>query len=498
MLNISFNKVFTLGALLLSAIYAGAQSKEQIFIQKFNQACQSHEISLLSGDIANNFSVAGITGEEAKYRLEYFLKKQKLNSIEITGQKTISKGTILSLGYKDGTNSNGTTELLLNQYGQLVHFSIADQLYGMVRKKNPKLRAVLPFENKNGSIYLYVKINGYKRPLKLLFDTGADGMAVTEELADAIGLKVTRENSASVVGGNTKIKVSDNNTIVLDTLKIPDMGIAIFQHVRKGSDGIIGNTLLRRFKTYIDYDKNQISLYDFGNNYYAGKGSLVPITMPSGALVLPGQLEIVTGKATKGRFVFDSGASYNLICFRQFVRTNKLLVSGFKSQMQSSTVSMGISSPTFIGNSSQFTIDNLPPITGLPVTLMGASAQNENWQPGVDGSIGNRLLSRYNLTINLAENEIFFSPNHSFGFPKDFILRDYQFGWTNDGKLSMISSASNNESGELIKAGTLIDSIAGFNADKIRKNPELLEKIKTDYINRSIEIILSDKKVVVI
>src|SRR5690606_22859540 len=146
----------------------------------------------------------------------------------------------------DAKEKTSTSQALVDPQGKLVHFSLFDQLYGMKRKNKSTLRAVIPFENKNGSIYLQVKINGSEKPLRLLFDTGADGMAVSQQLADVIGLKVTRENSASVVGGHAKIQVSDNNTILLDTLKLGGQGIAIFPEMGRDGDGIIGNTLIRQ------------------------------------------------------------------------------------------------------------------------------------------------------------------------------------------------------------------------------------------------------------
>ncbi|HWW41782.1 retropepsin-like aspartic protease [Pedobacter sp.] len=289
--------------------------------------------------------------------------------------------------------------LLIILYAQ---FSFAQQT---------KLRAKIPFENHSGSIILSVRINSFSRPLRMLFDTGADGMAVSQNLANEIGLQVTRENQASVVGGSINIKVSDQNTIQLDTVILKGQGIAIFPEMPGETDGIIGNSLLKHFITKIDYDSQELYLYDFGDHQYNQKGFLVPITMTKGMLIIPGNLTIVDGKAYKGQFVFDTGASYTVICFRPFVRTNKLLISGFKPEQQGSTVSMGMVSPTFTGKSHSFAFADTDPIPHLPVTLMAGNTTNENWQPGFDGSIGVGLISRYNFTINLQRSEIFFSPN---------------------------------------------------------------------------------------
>lgn len=78
--------------------------------------------------------------------------------------------------------------------------------------------ARIPFESHNGTIIVTVKLNDFPRPLKLLFDTGADGMAVDQGLADSIGLKITRTQKASVVGGSMDISVSTGNTVHMGNL----------------------------------------------------------------------------------------------------------------------------------------------------------------------------------------------------------------------------------------------------------------------------------------
>lgn len=492
---IQTKQTFLFGLFILSGFYCHAQSGTA-FTKNLFQTFRQKDTTLIVAELAQNFSIAGHTDAGAKFRLNQIIKNYPVSKIEVITEKKTAKGTILQLNLTSGTDKHLNTEALLDQSGKLVHLSLFDQLYGMQRKQKAQLRATIPFENKNGSIYLQVKINGYEKPLRLLFDTGADGMAVNQQLADAIGLKITRENNASVVGGNTKIQVSDNNSILLDTLKLSGQGIAIFPEMSKEGDGIIGNTLIRQFITHIDYDKNIISLYDFGDFQYKGKGAAVPITMPAGVMILPGQLEIIQGKAYTGHFVFDTGASYDLICFRPFVRQNKLLVSGFTPEAQAATVSMGVSSPTFSGNSFEFAISKLPAIPGLPITLMGGSSANEQWQPGFDGSIGVRLLSRYNMTINLAESEVYFTPNKLHAHPQDFLIKNYQFGWDNAGQLKALGIIGVLETPDGLKVGTSIQRIDNYTADQLKKKPMLIEEIRLKAKEQPIVITVTDNKII--
>lgn len=279
--------------------------------------------------------------------------------------------------------------------------------------------AVIPFESNNGNIILSVKINDFSRPLKLLFDTGADGMAVRKSLADSIGLKISRIQNASVVGGTMEIAVSQGNIVHMGGFDFENQSIAVFKEMHRETDGIIGNTLAKRYITKVDYDKKEITLYSFGDYMYEKGGTAVPFTIPSGVFILPGTLSITADQPHGGSFVFDTGASYNLICFRPFVKQNKLLVNGFQSESHGSTTSMGMTTPTFSGKALSFSFAGMPSMKNMQVTLMAGGGQSESWNPGFDGSIGVGLISRYNFTINMTKKEIYFNPNRNYN-SKDY------------------------------------------------------------------------------
>ncbi|WAC40821.1 retropepsin-like aspartic protease [Pedobacter sp. SL55] len=340
--------------------------------------------------------------------------------------------------------------------------------------------ATIPFEMVNGSIVLKVKINQSGKTLRLLFDTGADGMAIDQSLADSLGLKITRSNNASVVGGNMKIEVSDGNDVRLESgFVLKNQGIAIFPQMRDHLDGLIGNTMTRRYVTKVDFNKYELSLYEFDNYEYEKGGTIVPITIPAGLFIIPGNVEIAAGKSYTGNFVFDSGASYNLICFRPFVRQNRLLTSGFVSEYHAATVSMGISSPTFNGKANSFSFTNTNALKNLPITLMAGGGQNENWNPGFDGSIGMGIISRYNFTINRKKNEIYLTPNHSYSYPLNFVLGSYLLGFNLKGELTVQSAIKPTPTGEtILKPRTKITAINNFSASALIKDQKKIDQLK--------------------
>lgn len=353
-----------------------------------------------------------------------------------------------------------------------------------------KLVTTIPFEMVGGSIVLKVKINKNERPLRLLFDTGADGMAIDKSLADSLGLKVTRSNNASVVGSNMKIEVSDGNDVLLENgFVLKNQGIAIFPQMRDHLDGLIGNTMTRNYVVKVDFNKYELSLFEFDDYEYEKGGTVIPVTIPSGLFIIPGNVEIVAGKSSSGHFVFDSGASYHLICFRPFVRQHKLLTSGFQSEYQASTVSMGIASPTFNGKANSFSFANTIPIKNLPITLMAGGGQNENWNPGFDGSIGMGIISRYNFTINRKKNEIYLVPNHSFNYPLSFALGSYLFGFNLKGELQVQGTIKGTPINEReLKPGTKIIAIHQMTASALIKDQKKIDQLKALLDQSSISI----------
>jgi len=355
-----------------------------------------------------------------------------------------------------------------------------------------KLLVKVPFETEHGSVILKVRINNSPKVLRLLFDTGADGMAISQSLADSIGLKITRKQNASVVGGNMEIQVSDGNTVHLDDFEVKNQGIAVFKEMHKDLDGIIGNTIARRYITKVDYDRKELSLYNFGDYQYEKEGASIPFTMPSGLFIIPGSLSITTEPVHTGDFVFDTGASYSLICFRPFVKKNKLLVSGFKAEYNGSTTSMGMTTPTFGGRAATFSFSNMPVIKNMPVTLMAGGGQSESWNPGFDGSIGVRLISRYNFTINMQKKEIHFSPNKTYSYPYDFSIGGFLFGFDLNGDL-MIQGLTAVENPKVsLRTGAKVLSINGLSAQVLLKDNKQFNKLMvlpagTSYVVESVQ-----------
>ncbi len=428
----------------------------------------------LQSSLSADFSIAAYTMPYAQKLLKIVVANYSCDSVQL--QSESKQGKLIKLDlipYYKGKAAKPEVYMTDEQY-KLCYATAFDALYGMNRYQVSKLRAKIPFELENGSIILSVKLNSHSKPLKMLFDTGADGMAITKAKADSLGIKASRAQNASVVGGNVQISVSEGNEVRLDTFAFKNQSIALFPEVKGNYDGIIGNAMAKRYITHVDFDKKELALYDFGDYQYRDKGISVPVTMPNGLFIITGVLGVGNGPLAEGNFVFDTGAAYSLICFRPFVKQHKLLVNGFKSEYLGSTTSMGLTTPTYSGKATSFSFRNMPKLLNYPVTLMAGGGQSEKWDPGFDGSIGVRTISRYNFTINMQAKEIHFVPNSSINHPYDFVLGNYLFGFDNSGNLSVLAVVKPAENATL-QAKQPIYAINGISASVLLNNPKQLE-----------------------
>jgi predicted aspartyl protease len=385
-------------------------------IRDFSEAIQAKDTALLKNSVSANFAVATVTWPASRNYMQIIFDRETFDSIvPIAGKiKAVNNSfkqkteAIVYVRGKDPIKTNITFDA---RDGKILHIDYFDELFGMFRNRPSRLMAVLPIEQEEHSraIIVYLKLNNYDKTLRFLFDTGADGMAISSELAEKIGVAANRSQHAGVVGGSVQVQISSGNTVLLDTFRLRNQNIAIFPKVRDGIDGLIGLNLAQNFIVKVNLDEKKMYLYSFGTFDYEDEGETESITVPRGIINIPGKLNLSGKKDVEGDFIFDSGAEYYLMGFSHWVRKNRLLLSGWKHENQATTVSMGIATPTYEGKAYEFKVGNFIKETNMPVSLQASTGNNNNFTPPADGSMGVKLITQYNFTINLLEKEIHFS-----------------------------------------------------------------------------------------
>lgn len=399
--------IFFISTLQLAASPAGNDNISKI-VSELEAALKERSLDKLQECIAPDFSVSVATLPSAlKYASAILEKSPEIDSVRLVSvfpQTTAGKAKTMRVAfYAKGKNAE-FSNISFDDGDKIRYIDYFDRLYGMFRDKPAKLRAVVPFEMDNGSIIVQLKLNDSARPLRFLFDTGADGMAIAKHLADSVGLVVSHEQNTSVVGTNRNITVSSGNTVHLDTLSIPGQNIALFEDM-DAYEGIIGLNLAKAFITKVDFQQKKIFLYDMGDYTHAGDETVLPVTVPDGVIHIPAQLDLLGKGAVPGNFIFDTGAKFHVVAFSPFVRKNRLLLGGFKYESQNSMLSLGHATQVYNGKATRFSFGGLH-FDNLPISLQ-ASSGDANWDLGAAGSIGIQLIKGYNFTIDLVKKALY-------------------------------------------------------------------------------------------
>jgi predicted aspartyl protease len=348
--------------------------------------------------------------------------------------------------------------------------------------------ASIPFEFRNDQIVVKLKINDSDRVLNMLFDTGADGVGMKKEVADAIGLKESRKQQTQVVGAITEIVISSGNTLRFDTLQIKNQNIGIFPNYKDDLDGLFGANLLRNYITHIDFDNSVINLYRFGPITYPEGGCKIPLDYKTGLPGIEAKVKLNSGKEILAHLHFDTGANYPLIFFGPSVKKNEL-EKDFKVQFRSTTVSLGHSTPTLNGIFDWLALGNyrVPHFTG---TLQEYDAQSGNWGHDTDGSLGIDIISKFNCFINLPAKEFYILPNKSYDYPFDFWFGNIQFGLSNSNIVVKHIIRNGSDQELQIREKDLIVSMNDKTPADF-KNKDTMMQLEKEYKTGEIELIVN-------
>jgi tetratricopeptide (TPR) repeat protein len=128
-----------------------------------------------------------------------------------------------------------------------------------------EMRTSVPFEATDNRPIITVRINGEKRPLRFVLDTGSGMSVVSEVTAKKLGLKpVARGGLARAVGGGGKFEIVYGylNSIEIGEVRVENVPIYIrrFFDTNVPVDGYLGLSVISKFLTSLNYGNREISL----------------------------------------------------------------------------------------------------------------------------------------------------------------------------------------------------------------------------------------------
>lgn len=467
-------KTFLLLILIFgSSIYA--QNDIQKSIKTFEKAFQNKSYQEMKDLLAPQFTVGvGDASSNEFYLNGIFKAFQALDSIQIGKSVAIKNETFVLVDFCFNGKEKKPSQIVFNSENKMLYVTFFDGLYKVDRHAQVKEVASIPFEIIENGIAIKIKLNKADREFLMLFDTGADGMALNPDSAYKAGVVVTKSKSASVVGGSQQVQYSADNTIYIGDQVLKNQGLVIFP--KHGIyDGLFGANLLRNFITSVNFHTMTIDLYNFGNFTYWGKAKPLVFDYKSGLPVVKMNLTFEDKKTVEGSFTFDTGAGYDLIAYGPFNHKNNLEAS-LKTEYTSVNYSLGKQTKIVGGAIPNVAINgnNFPNVT---IALQEYDEANKNWA-FADGSLGIDLIRRFNFTINLLDKTVYLEPNKSFKKASSIYLGGLILDFDENQNL-IVKRIINQENEDLkkVKIGAKVTQINDFEAKDLL-NSENLKKLK--------------------
>jgi hypothetical protein len=452
-----------------------AQNSIQKSIKTFEKAFQNKSYNEIKDLLAPQFTVGvGDSSSNEFYLNGIFKAFPALDSIQVGKSATIKNETFVLVDFCFNGKEKKPSQIVFNSENKMLYVTFFDSLYKVDRHAQVKEVASIPFEIIENGIAIKIKLNKADREFLMLFDTGADGMALNPDSAYKAGVVVTKSKSASVVGGSQQVKYSADNTIYIGDQVLKNQGLVIFP--KHGVyDGLFGANLLRNFITSVNFDTMTIDLYNFGNFKYWGKAKPFVFDYKSGLPVVKMNLTFEDKKTVEGSFTFDTGAGYDLIAYGPFNHKNNLEAS-LKTEYTSVNYSLGKQTKIVGGAIPNVAINgnNFPNVT---IALQEYDEANKNWA-FADGSLGIDLIKRFNFTINLLDKTVYLEPNKNFKKASSFYLSGLILDFDQNQNL-LVKRIIDQENEDLkkVKEGAKVTQINDFEAKDLL-NSENLKKLK--------------------
>ena len=482
-------KIF-LFSILIFGYSVCAQNSAQKSIESFEKAFQNKNYNDMKNLLAPEFTVgAGDSSSNEFYLNTIFNAFPVLDSIQIGKSATIKDETFVSADFCFKGKEKKPTQIVFNKENKIRYVTFFDGLYRVDRNAEVKKVASIPFQIIENGIAIKIKLNKADREFLMLFDTGADGMALNPDSAYKAGVVVTKSKSASVVGGSQQVQYSADNTIYIGDQVLKNQGLVIFP--KHGVyDGLFGANLLRNYITSVNFDTMTIDLYNFGNFNYFGKAKPLVFDYKSGLPVVKMNLTFEDKKTVEGNFTFDTGAGYDLIAYGPFNHKNNLEAS-LKTEYTSVNYSLG-KQTKIVGGAIPNVVINGNNFSDVTIAVQEYEEANKNWAYA-DGSLGIDLIKRFNFTIDVLHKTVYLEPNKNFKKNFSFYIAGLDLDFDENQNLIVKRVIDQqNEDLKQVKIGAKITQINDFEAKDLLK-PENLKKLKNNKESKDLIIEQGDQ-----
>ncbi len=279
----------------------------------------------------------------------------------------------------------------------------------------------LPFKKAMAHFYLPVKVNNQEA--NFMVDTGCDSSVIDARLAAK--LKLTGTVSVPITGvgpGMVLDTIADKVSLDLGGLSFQGVRIAILpgldadRYLGKPVLGIIGGDLLRRFVVQIDYVHKTLTLSDPKSFAPDAKAACLPIKFRNNVPFIEAGVANNKVASVTGSFEIDTGDGGEANITQLFLQNHPDLQ--LKGVVSNGGLGVGGMSYTTLGKCSEMSFGGL----ALQNPLIDIFLAREGMFAGINGgSVGNALLSHFDVTFDYPGAKLYLKANSRFAEPFDFL-----------------------------------------------------------------------------
>ncbi len=291
----------------------------------------------------------------------------------------------------------------------------------------------IPFEFRNNFIIVNLVFDDVF-PLKFIFDTGSENtILVKKEFTDI--LNISYDRTFKVMGADFEQELVAYLTrgvrMDLPNLPGPDLDILVLkedyfkfeQYTGLKIHGILGMDLFKTFTIQIDYQKQKLTLYRVETfKVPSSKFKPIPVKIHRNKPYIIANAKINGDTVSKVKLLLDSGASLSLLLHNNSSEDIKL-----PEKMIPGKIGNGLGGyiQGFLGRINQLSFDEYHFNSVITNFQEINTEMNNRVNFGRNGILGNEILSRFKVILDIAHSQVFLQPikkyNKYFKFDKSGI-----------------------------------------------------------------------------
>lgn len=284
----------------------------------------------------------------------------------------------------------------------------------------------IPFEYHNNLIVVDLVL-GKKLPLKFIFDTGAEHSIICKrEVASLVGLNFERE--FEILGADLKktlraylvknVRIELVNVLAYaeqDMLVLDEDYYRLDECTGQPIHGIMGADFFNRYVVKIDYVRKKIKLID-PSKFVAPKDiSPLQLEINRGKPYFTPSLSLRPNESFPTKLLIDTGAGLSLLLFNN---THPLLAPPENSLRGTLAMGLGGNVEGYIGRINQLEISNNLAFNNLVCDFQDISTVIDSTVSiQRNGILGEKLLSRFDITLDYIRGFVYFKPNRWYQKP---------------------------------------------------------------------------------